>query len=30
MSTKDKIRIHVEIERENKRKLTEWKEGNQK
>ena len=30
MSTKDKIRVHVEIERENKRKLKEWKEGNQK
>ena len=28
MSTKDKIRIHVEIERENKRKLKEFKEGN--
>lgn len=30
MTTKSKVRIHVEIERENKRKLTEWKEGNRK
>ena len=27
MNIKEKIRIHVEIERENKRKLNEWKEG---
>lgn len=26
MSIKEKIRIHVEIERENRRKLKEWKE----
>ena len=27
MTMKEKIRIHAEIERENKRKLKEWKEG---
>ena len=27
MSIRDKIRIHVEIVRENERKLKEWKEG---
>ena len=27
MTTKEKIRIHVQIERENRRKLKEWKEG---
>ena len=27
MSMKDKLRIHREIERENERKLKEWKEG---
>lgn len=27
MSIKDKIRVHVEIVRENERKLKEWKEG---
>lgn len=27
MSMKDKLRIHHEIERENERKLKEWKEG---
>lgn len=27
MTMKEKIRVHVEIEAENKRKLTEWKEG---
>ena len=27
MSIKDKIRVHVEIVRENDRKLKEWKEG---
>lgn len=26
MTMKEKIRIHVEIERENERKLKEWKE----
>ena len=27
MTMKEKIRVHVEIERENERKLKEWKEG---
>ena len=27
MSMKEKIRIHIEIQRENERKLKEWKEG---
>ena len=27
MTMKEKIRIHVEIQRENERKLKEWKEG---
>lgn len=27
MTMKEKIRIHVEIVRENARKLKEWKEG---
>jgi len=27
MSIKDKIRVHIEIERENARKLEEWKKG---
>lgn len=27
MTMKEKIRIHVEIERENARKLEEWKKG---
>ena len=27
MTMKEKIRIHIEIERENARKLKEWKEG---
>lgn len=27
MTMKEKIRIHIEIQRENKRKLKEWKEG---
>lgn len=27
MTMKEKIRIHVQIERENERKLKEWKEG---
>ena len=26
MTMKEKIRIHIEIQRENKRKLKEWKE----
>lgn len=30
MTMKEKIRIHVEIVKENERKLKEWKEGNQK
>ena len=27
MSMKDKLKVHREIERENERKLKEWKEG---
>ena len=27
MTMREKIRVHVEVERENKRKLKEWKEG---
>lgn len=27
MTMKEKIRIHIEIQRENARKLKEWKEG---
>jgi len=27
MTMKEKLKIHVEIERENARKLKEWKEG---
>ena len=27
MTMKEKIRVHVQIERENRRKLKEWKEG---
>lgn len=27
MTMKEKIRIHIEIQRENERKLKEWKEG---
>lgn len=27
MTMKEKIRIHVQIEQENERKLKEWKEG---
>ena len=27
MTMKEKIRIHIQIEEENKRKLKEWKEG---
>ena len=27
MTTKEKIRIHIQIEQENRRKLKEWKEG---
>lgn len=27
MSMKEKLKIHAEIEAENKRKLKEWKEG---
>ncbi len=27
MSMKDKLMVHREIERENERKLKEWKEG---
>ena len=27
MTMKEKLKIHAEIERENKRKLEEWKEG---
>jgi hypothetical protein len=25
MTPKERVRVHVQIERENKRKLTEWK-----
>lgn len=28
MTMKEKLKIHREIERENARKLKEWKEGN--
>ena len=27
MTMKEKIRIHIQIEQENERKLKEWKEG---
>lgn len=27
MTMKEKIRIHIEIQRENARKLKEWKDG---
>lgn len=27
MTIKERIRIHVQIERENRRKLEEWKKG---
>jgi len=27
MTMKEKLKIHAEIERENERKLKEWKEG---
>ena len=27
MTMKERIRIHIQIERENERKLKEWKEG---
>ena len=27
MTMKEKIKIHIEIQRENERKLKEWKEG---
>ena len=27
MTMKEKIRIHIEIQRENERKLKEWKDG---
>jgi hypothetical protein len=27
MTMKERIRIHIQIERENARKLKEWKEG---
>ena len=27
MTMAEKIRVHVQIEAENKRKLTEWKDG---
>lgn len=30
MSAKERLMIHVEIVKENERKLKEWKEGNQK
>ena len=30
MTIKEKIRIHIQIERENKRKLEEWKASQKK
>lgn len=27
MTMKEKIRVHIEIQRDNERKLKEWKEG---
>ena len=30
MTMKEKIRIHIEIQRENERKLKEWKENEEK
>ena len=27
MSNAERVRVHIQIERENKRKLKEWKEG---
>lgn len=27
MTTAERVRIHIQIERENKRKLEEWKKG---
>ena len=30
MTMKEKIRIHIEIQRETERKLKEWKEGKRK
>ena len=30
MTMKEKIRIHIQIERENERKLKEWKEAQDK
>lgn len=27
MTMKERIRIHIQIERENRRKLKEWKDG---
>ena len=30
MSIKEKIRIHIQIEKENRRKLKEWKERRKK
>lgn len=30
MTIKDRIRIHVEIVKENERKMKEWKDGNRK
>lgn len=30
MSPKEKLMVHVQIERENRRKLDEWKKGEKK
>lgn len=30
MTFKERLKIHIEIERETARKLKEWKEGNRK
>lgn len=30
MTFREKLEMHIRIEAENKRKLKEWKEGNQK
>lgn len=30
MTTVERVRIHIQIERENKRKLEEWKRRNRK
>lgn len=30
MTTVERVRMHIQIERENKRKLEEWKKNNRK